>query len=61
MGSTVQVKAYERLTIEAALTGSYRAALAALVLHPLVPSAEVAQQLLETYIARHGALLPKLA
>jgi 6-phospho-beta-glucosidase len=61
LGLMKQVKAYERLTIEAALTGSYRAALAALVLHPLVPSAEVAQQLLDTYIARHGALLPKLA
>ncbi len=61
LGLMKQVKAYERLTIEAALTGSYRAALAALVLHPLVPSAEVAQQLLEMYIARHGALLPKLA
>ncbi len=61
LGLMKQVKAYERLTIEAALTGSYRAALAALVLHPLVPSAAVAQQLLETYIARHGALLPKLA
>lgn len=61
LGLMKQVKAYERLTIEAALTGSYRAALAALVLHPLVPSAEVAQQLLDTYIRRHGALLPKLA
>jgi len=55
-----QVKAYERLTIEAALTGSYRVALAALVQHPLVPSAELAKQLLDTYIVRHGALLPKL-
>ena len=60
LGLMKQVKAYERLTIEAALTGSYRAALAALVLHPLVPSAELARRLLDMYIERHGALLPRL-
>jgi 6-phospho-beta-glucosidase len=61
LGLMKQVKAYERLTIEAALTGSYRAALAALVLHPLVPSPAVAEQLLQAYLEQHGALLPKLA
>ena len=45
-----QVKAVERLTIEAALTGSRDAALQAFALHPLVDSVTVARDLLSGYI-----------
>jgi 6-phospho-beta-glucosidase len=41
------VKAVERATIEAATTGSRRAALRALALHPLVDSPTVAARILE--------------
>lgn len=46
LGLMLQVKAVERATIRAALTGSYDAALRALTLHPLVDSPAVANRLL---------------
>lgn len=60
LGLMKQVKAYERLTVEAALTGRYAAALAALALHPLVPSHGVAKAILDAYVERHGELMPRL-
>ena len=48
-----QVKAVERLVIEAATTGSERAALAAFALHPLVDSVTTARALLEGYRRAH--------
>jgi 6-phospho-beta-glucosidase len=60
LGLMKQVKGYERLTVEAALTGRYEAALAALALHPLVPTHATAKAILDEYIQRHGALLPRL-
>jgi 6-phospho-beta-glucosidase len=60
LGLMKQVKAYERLTIEAALTGSYRAALAALSLHPLVPTHAQACGILDAYIQQHAGLFPVL-
>jgi len=60
LGLMKQVKEYERLTAEAALTGSYALALKALALHPLVPGYEVAQHILDDYIAAHGELFPPL-
>ena len=47
VGLMLQVKAVERATIEAAVTGSRRAALRALSLHPLVDSPAVAARILE--------------
>ncbi|HET8523855.1 MAG TPA: hypothetical protein VFL82_11490 [Thermomicrobiales bacterium] len=44
------VKAYERLTITAAVTGAYDAALAALTIHPLVMSYPLAKQILDDYL-----------
>ena len=41
------VKAYESLTVQAAVEGSRRVAMQALMAHPLVPSWEVAKPLLE--------------
>ncbi|MDT0443976.1 family 4 glycosyl hydrolase [Streptomyces johnsoniae] len=46
LGLMLQVKAVERATIEAAATGSRRAALRALALHPLVDSPAVATRIL---------------
>jgi 6-phospho-beta-glucosidase len=49
------------LTVEAALTGRYATALAALALHPLVPSHAAAKAILDGYVERHGALMPRLS
>jgi 6-phospho-beta-glucosidase len=45
------VKAYEELTIEAAVHGDRSAALQALAIHPLIPSVSVAKQLLDDILA----------
>lgn len=58
-GLVQQVKAYERLTIEAALTGSRSLALAALLNNPLVPSVSVAEALLEDLLQAHANHLPR--
>ena len=50
LGLMQQVKAVERLTIEAATTGSPDAALKAFALHPLVDSVTVARDLLRGYV-----------
>lgn len=50
LGLMNQVKAVERLGIEAAMTGSYSAAWSALALHPLVDSAHVARKLLDEFL-----------
>ncbi len=60
LGLMKQVKAYEHLTIQAALEHSYAKAVAALSLHPLVPSHAAARAILDEYIAKHGATFPKL-
>lgn len=60
LGLMKQVKEFERLTIEAALSGSYQLALKALALHPLVPTYETAKRILDDYIAAHGDLFPSL-
>ncbi len=53
-----RVKAYERLTIQAALTGDRALALEALTANPLVP-AEVAGPLLEALLEANRGLLPR--
>ena len=52
------VKAYERLTIAAAVEHSYEKALLALVAHPLVPTADKAAAVLADVIAR-GSFSPR--
>jgi 6-phospho-beta-glucosidase len=52
LGLVQQVKAVERLVIEAATTGSERRAVEAFALHPLVDSVNVARELLRGYRAR---------
>jgi 6-phospho-beta-glucosidase len=49
LGLMAQVKAVERLTIEAAVTGSPDLAEQAFARHPLVDSATVARELLRAY------------
>ncbi len=53
-----RVKTYERLAIEAAVTGDRDAALAALVANPLVPSADIAAKLLDDILAANRDYLP---
>ncbi|VEA68791.1 6-phospho-beta-glucosidase [Serratia plymuthica] len=56
---TQQVKAYERLTIEAAVHGDRRSGLLALVTNPLMANANVAQPLLEDVLAVNAPYLPQ--
>jgi 6-phospho-beta-glucosidase len=53
-GLISQVRAAERATIDAAVTGSRAQALRAFALHPLVPSVAVAEELLDAYVDGHG-------
>ena len=52
-----QVKLYERLTVRAAVEGSYDTALEALLAHPLVGSYPLARSILDDYLAAHTAYL----
>jgi 6-phospho-beta-glucosidase len=60
-GLILQVRASERAAIDAALSGSRREALRSLALHPLVPSVEVAERILNGYLAEHPALAGRFA
>jgi 6-phospho-beta-glucosidase len=53
------VKAYEELTVEAAVHGDASAALKALTIHPLVTSAKVAKFLLDELLEAHKDYLPQ--
>lgn len=56
LGLMQQVKAVERLVIEAATTGSQQAAIKAFALHPLVDSVSTARALFEGYRNAHPEL-----
>jgi len=58
-GLVQTIKAYERLTVEAAVEGSRSKALAALTIHPLVGSYPLAEAVLDDYLAAHSAYLPQ--
>ncbi len=53
------VKAYERLTADAARIGSRRLAIRALTHHPLVASYPLAERLVDAYLLEHRAFLPR--
>jgi len=53
------VKTYERLTIEAAVTGSSEAAVRALMVHPLVASYSLARRIADDYRSAHRSYLPR--
>ncbi|MGQ9683100.1 MAG: 6-phospho-beta-glucosidase [Anaerolineae bacterium] len=57
-GLVQAVKAYESLTVQAAVERSRRVALQALMAHPLVPSWEVAKPLLEDLLAANRTWIP---
>ncbi|SVK54739.1 6-phospho-beta-glucosidase BglT [Acinetobacter baumannii] len=56
---TQQVKAYERLTIEAAVHGDRRSGLLALIANPLVGNANLAQPLLDEVLTINAPHLPQ--
>lgn len=60
-GLIQQVKAYEQLTIEAAVEGHRGKALAALLTNPLVPSSEIAHKILDDILRENAAYLPQFA
>lgn len=53
------VKAYEELTVEAAVHGDYNAALQALTIHPLVGSVNIAKPLLDDILLSNKEYLPQ--
>lgn len=53
------VKAYEELTIEAAVKGDYYTALQALTIHPLIPSSEIAKKILDEILKENKNYLPQ--
>jgi len=58
-GLLCQVKAYELLTVEAAVSGDRRAAYQALLAHPLGPPDDRAQQVLDDMLQTNRAFLPR--
>ena len=58
-GLLAQVKAYELLTVEAALTGDRKAAYLALLAHPLGPPADRVSVVLEDLLETHRKDLPQ--
>ena len=60
LGLMKSVKAYERLTIDAAVNASYPLALKALSSHPLMPGYNIAKHILDDYLVLHGDYFPKL-
>ncbi len=58
-GLLQNVKAYEQLTIAAAVNGDYDCALQALTIHPLVDSATVAKQILDDILTENKEYLPQ--
>ena len=59
LGLVQHAKAYERLTIEAALSGSRELAFRALLTNPLMGDADVTGPLLEDLLAANRELLPR--
>ncbi|GAA4719612.1 6-phospho-beta-glucosidase [Brevibacillus fulvus] len=58
-GLVQQIKSFERVAAEAAVTGSYQTALLAMTINPLVPSDTVAKQILDEMLQAHRAYLPQ--
>jgi 6-phospho-beta-glucosidase len=61
LGLVEQVKAYERLTIKAAIAGDRQAALQALLANPLVRTYDIAAPLLDALLDAHREHLPRFA
>ena len=59
LGLVEEAKAYERLAVAAAISGSRTVALKALLANPLVPSYGVAVPLLDALLEANRDLLPR--
>lgn len=58
-GLVQQIKSFERVAAEAAVTGDYHKALLAMAINPLVPSDVVAKQILDEMLEAHKEYLPQ--
>ncbi|PRS55133.1 6-phospho-beta-glucosidase [Bacillus sp. GBSC66] len=58
-GLVQQIKSFERVAAEAAVTGDYETALVAMTINPLVPSDEIAKQILDEMLEAHREYLPQ--
>ncbi|WP_018923954.1 6-phospho-beta-glucosidase [Salsuginibacillus kocurii] len=58
-GLVQQIKSFERVACEAAVTGDYHTALSAMTINPLVPSDTVAKPLLDEMLEAHKEHLPQ--
>ncbi len=58
-GLVQQIKSFERVAAEAAVTGDYNTALLAMTINPLVPSDKVAKQILDEMLEAHKEHLPQ--
>lgn len=61
LGLMKEIKAFEQLTIEAALEKSYKKAVAALTIHPLVADYGLSKKIVDGYLQKHGSYFPKLS
>src|SRR5690625_217273 len=58
-GLVQQIKSFERVAAEAAVTGDYQTALLAMTINPLVPSDTIAKQILDEMLEAHKEHLPQ--
>ncbi|MCG1027100.1 6-phospho-beta-glucosidase [Virgibacillus halodenitrificans] len=57
-GLVQQIKSFERVAAEAAVTGDYQKALLAMTINPLVPSDTIAKEILDEMLEAHKEYLP---
>lgn len=58
-GLVQQIKSFERVSAEAAVTGDYETALLAMTINPLVPGDKVAKEILDEMLEAHKEHLPQ--
>ncbi|WP_425457194.1 6-phospho-beta-glucosidase [Aquibacillus sediminis] len=57
-GLVQQIKSFERVSAEAAVTGDYQQALLAMTINPLIPSDTIAKEILDEMLEAHKYYLP---
>ncbi|MGJ7911652.1 6-phospho-beta-glucosidase [Neobacillus sp. LXY-1] len=58
-GLVQQIKSFERVAAEAAVTGDYNTVLLAMTINPLVPSDKIGKQILDEMLEAHKEYLPQ--
>ncbi|WP_138418162.1 6-phospho-beta-glucosidase [Aquibacillus sediminis] len=58
-GLVQQIKSFERISAEAAVTGDYNKAVLALTINPLTPSDSIAKEIVDEMLEAHKEYLPK--